>query len=468
MAVTKILARKGSVAAGIQYILKSEKTRGQVLTAHMNCDPGIAARQMRDTKEAVGKTDGIQYYHLILSFKPGEVTPEKALEIAKEFAEDQFPGFEAVIAVHTDRSHIHAHLIVNSVCAATGRKYHSNAKTYYSRIRAACDRLCRKHGLSVIEEPEQSRSVSYIEWLRQSKGQPTFRSMLEADIRAAIEDASSLGEFYMIMEHLGYEIKHGNRLSFRLRGQERYMVPGRKNPLFTEDGILAAIQGNLDDIEAGLRPAVIYRPQYRPYRKYRKYTGFMALYVHYLYILGKIEKRQYPPRMTPQMRKDVMKLDRLRAHFAFLRENDLTTPEAMAAYISRTEAALEGLTKERMVLNVRKKRRRRLYSALADVFTLEEVKTLCEDGVSGMEAEYARYIQAVRILEKSGIPRERLTAEKAELYEKLAQINRQVRAERKKLAMCKEIQSKMTQMERNVETTERETMKTTRLDNGSR
>ena len=242
------------------------------------------------------------------------------------------------------------------------------------------------------------------------------------------------------------------------------MVPGRKNPLFTEDGILAAIQGNLDDIEAGRRPAVVYRPQYRPYRKYQKYTGFMALYVHYLYILGKIEKRQYPPRMTAQLRKDVMKLDRLRAHFAFLRDNDISTPEAMAAYIARTEETLAGLTKERTILNVRKKKRRKLYSALAHVSTLAEVKSLCEDGVTGMEAEYARYTQAVRVLEKSGIPRERLTAEKAELYEKLAQLNRQIRAERKKLAMCKEIQAKMPQMERDMEKTERERVRPARTN----
>ena len=246
------------------------------------------------------------------------------------------------------------------------------------------------------------------------------------------------------------------------------MVPGRKNPLFTEDGILAAILRNLEDIEAGFRPAVVYRPQYRPYRKHQKYTGFMALYVHYLYILGKIEKRQYPPRMTAQMRKDVMKLDQLRTHFAFLRDNNITTPEEMSAYIARTEETLAGLTKERTIFNVRKKKRRKLYSALAYVSTLEEIKALHEDGVTGMETEYARYTEAVRVLEKSGIPRERLTAEKANLYEKLAMLNRQIRAERKKLAMCKEILAKMPQMERNIQKTEREREKPARSDKESR
>jgi len=303
IAVTKILARKGPLADGVDYILNEEKT-DRLLTVHLNCDPGREVREMLDTKQAYGKKDGVQYYHVIQSFKPGEVTPELALEIAREFAEEHLPGFETVISVHVDKEHIHAHLIFNSVNADTGRKYHSNAQTYYKQLRAVSDRLCREHGLSVIIEGDSSKAVSYIEWLRQSKGQPTFRSMLEADLRTAIEDANDLGHFFMLMEHMGWEISHGNRLGFRLRGQDRFMVPGRKNPLFTEDGIQAAIQGNLSAIEAGRRPPSAYRVPYRPYKKHPKYTGFLALYVHYLYVLGKIEKRQYPPRMTPQLRKE--------------------------------------------------------------------------------------------------------------------------------------------------------------------
>ena len=302
MAVTKILARKGPLADGISYILNEEKT-DVLLTVHLNCDPGREVREMLDTKQAYGKMDGVQYYHVIQSFKPGEVTPELALEIAREFVEEHLPGFETVISVHVDKEHIHAHLIFNSVNADTGRKYHSSAQTYYKQLRAASDRLCQEHGLSVIIEGDSSNAVSYIEWLRQSRGQPTFRSMLEADLRTAIEDANDLGHFFMLMEHMGWEISRGNRLGFRLRGQERFMIPGRKNPLFTEDGILAAIQGNLSAIETGRRPPSSYRVPYRPFKKHPKYTGFLALYVHYLYVLGKIEKRQYPPRMTPQFRK---------------------------------------------------------------------------------------------------------------------------------------------------------------------
>ncbi len=451
MAITKILARKGRLDAGIKYILNGDKTEEQILTAHLNCDPGRECHQMLDTKRFYGKTDGVQYYHVIQSFKPGEVTPELALEIAKEFAREHLPGFETVIGVHVDRQHIHAHIIFNSVNADTGEKYHSNAQTYYQQIRATSDRLCREHGLSVVMEGQPSQAVSYIEWLRQSKGQPTFRSMLEADLRTAIEGANDLGHFFLLMEHMGYEIYHGNRLGFRLRGQERFLYPERKNPLFSEDGIRAAIQGNLEAIEAGFRPAAVRRPAYHPYKKHPKYTGLLALYVHYLYVLGKVGQRRYPPRMTLQLRQEVMKAERYRDQFAFLRQNGIATQEDMRAFQSRTEETLANLTKQRTILNVRKKKRRKLYDALADVEALAQARQLYEDGLSGMEEEFARYMDAVAVLEGCNIPSERLTAEKADIYRQLAELNHQIRAERKKLSMCREIYKNLPQMEQEIQ-----------------
>ena len=452
MAITKVYAKSTRLDAAIRYILNGDKTDGQILTAHFNCDPGWEYQQMMDTKRELGKTGGRLAYHIIQSFKPGEVTPELALEIAKEFAENYLSDYEVVIGTHIDKGHIHNHILYNSVSSRTGRKEHFDRNGYYAQIRARSDELCRKHGLSVIAEEEHTeRASSYVEWLRKSRGQPTFRSMLEADLRDAIEDAATLGDFFMLMEHKGYEIKYGNRLSFRLRGQERFMCPGRKNPLFTEDGILAAIQGNMDAVEAGLKSVAVYRPVFTPYRKYPKLTGFMALYAHYLYILGKIEKRTYPPRMTPKMRADVMKFEKLKAQFAFVRENSLTTREDMEAYQTGTEEVLNALMKRRTVLNVRKKRRQKLYTALADAEALKEAAKLHESGVPSMEDAIKRYGDAVSVLEKSGVNREALVREKAELYEEIAAVNREIREQRKKLAMCAEILSKTPEIEANLQ-----------------
>ena len=454
MAVTKILARRGGLAQAIAYVANGDKTEEQVLTAAQGCSLGSACAEMQDAKIRWNKTDGVQLYHIIQSFRPGEITPGLALEIAQEFVREHLPGYQAVIGIHTDREHIHAHIVFNSVNQLTGEKYHSNARSYYQQIRGISDRLCREHGLSVIMTGEPSKAVSYIEWLRQSKGQPTFRSMLEADLRTAIQDANDLGHFFLLMEHMGYEIRHGDRLGFRLRGQERFMYPGRRNPLFTEDGIRAAIQGNLAEIEAGHRPAVIQRPKYRPYRKHPKYTGFLALYVHYLYLLDKIGQRQYPPRMTPHLRQEVMRFEQDQVQFAFLRENNIVTQADMDAVQSRTEESLAKLMKQRTILNVRKKRRQHLYTALADAEALAPSKALYEEGLTGMEAEFEKYMEAVKQLEKCGISAERLTEEKAEIYEQLASLNREIRAERRKLKLCQEIRQQIPAMEQDIQNTD--------------
>ena len=454
MAVTKILARRGGLAQAIAYVVNGDKTEEQVLTATQGCSIKSACAEMQDAKIRWNKTDGVQLYHIIQSFRPGEITPELALEIAQEFVREHLPGYQAVIGIHTDREHIHAHIAFNSINQLTGEKYHSNARSYYQQIRAISDRLCREHGLSVIVQGEPARSVSYIEWLRQSKGQPTFRSMLEADLRDAIRDANDLGHFFLLMEHKGYEIHHGGRLGFRLRGQDRFQYPGRRDPLFTEDGIRAAIQGNLEQIEAGLRPVLPARPAYQPYRKHPKYSGFLALYVHYLYLLGKIEKRQYPPRMTPHLRQAVMRFERYQAQFAFLRENDITTPADMTAFEQRTEETLGRLTKQRTLLNVRKKKRQPLYAALADAEALEPSRALYEEGLTGMEQEFEQYMKAVKLLEDSGVPREVLKKEKAEVYEQLSEVNRKIRAEREKWKFCREICQQTPAMEQDIQKTE--------------
>ena len=454
MAVTKILPRSGGLQQAIDYVLNGDKTDDCILTTHFNCDPGREYRQMMQTKRETHRTDGRQCYHIIQSFRPGEITPELALEIAKEFVREHLDGFEAVIGTHVDRHHIHSHIVFNSVNADTGEKYHSTQQSYYQQIRGISDRLCREHGLSVIMAGAPAKAVNYVEWLRQSRGQLTFRSMLEADLRAAIQDANDLGHFFLLMEHMGYDIHHGDRLGFRLRGQERFLYPGRRNTLFTENGIRAAIQGNLAEIEAGSRPAVLSRPKYQPHQKHPKYKGFMALYVHYLYLLGKIQKRQYPPRMTPHLRQEIMRFEQYRAQFAFLREHEIVTQADMDAFQSHTEESLAKLMKQRTILNVRKKKRQKLYTALADAEALAPSKALYEEGLTGMEAEFEQYMAATALLERSGIPRERLIAEKAEVYEQLAELNRDIRAERQKLKLCREIQEQVPVMEQDIQRTE--------------
>ena len=121
---------------------------------------------------------------------------------------------------------------------------------------------------------------------------------------------------------------------------------------------------------------------------------------------------------------------------------------------TRTEDTLASLMKQRTILNVRKKKRRALYDALADVESLAEARRLYDEGLSGMEAEAAQYTDASALLDGCGIPRERLAAEKAELYRQLAELNRSIRTERRKLVLCKEVMEKVPNMKRSIENLE--------------
>ena len=126
----------------------------------------------------------------------------------------------------------------------------------------------------------------------------------------------------------------------------------------------------------------------------------------------------------------------------------------MTVFQSCTEDELANFMKQRTILNVRKKKRKVLYDALADAAALAQAKALYEEGLSGMETEFSRYMESEAVLKQSGVPRERLMAEKAAIYEQLAQVNADIRAVRKKLALCKEIQNRLPQMERTIKTIE--------------
>ena len=450
MAVTKILYRNGGLRQAIDYITNPVKTDENLLTDYIRCDPGHAAQQMMDTKRTLGKTAGRQCYHIIQSFKPDEITPELAHEIARQFAAEHLPGYEAVIATHVDKAHIHSHIVFNSVNAVTGKMYHSTRENYYKQIRGVSDRLCKAHGLSIVLENDEKKAASYAEWLRQKKSQPTFRSMLEADLHDAIEDANDLGHFFLLMEHKGYEIHHGKRLGFRLRGQEHFLCPERRNPTFSEERIEQAILGNLEQIKVGRKPVFTPKPKLQPYHPHPKYTGFLALYFHYCYLLGRIEKRQYPPRMSPHLRKEIMKADIYKARLKFLQEQNICTPDDLTACIQNAEQQIAKLSKQRTILNVRKKKRKKLFDALATEESLAVSKALYEEGISGMETEYAQYAEAKAVLDACGFSRQTLTEEKADIYEQLAQINKQIRAERQKIKLCREIADSAAVMQRDV------------------
>ena len=165
----------------------------------------IAYREFMNTKRFYEKTGGRMYYHVVQSFSPEEeLTAETAHEIALKLAEE-FSGFEVLVCTHTDRDHLHSHLIINSVSAEDGRKYHSD-KDNIQRIRMASDQLCMQYGLSVIK-PKQKRTpgMSAAEYRSADKGE-SWKLRLAIAIDDAMEVARTRAHFMELMEMEGYQV----------------------------------------------------------------------------------------------------------------------------------------------------------------------------------------------------------------------------------------------------------------------
>ena len=205
------------------------------------------------------------------------------------------------------------------------------------------------------------------------------------------------------------------------------------------------IGNNINQIARKAKPVFTPKPKLQPYHPHPKYTGFLALYFHYCYLLGRIEKRQYPPRMSPHLRKEIMKADVYKARLKFLQENNITTADDLTACLQQAENEVTQLAKQRTILNVRKKKHKKLFDALA-----------AEAAFAGFEPRKAEYDDAKEVLDTCGIPREALLAEKADLYEQLAQVNQQIRQERWKLKQCKEISETAVIMQRDIDRVEQQ------------
>ena len=179
---------------------------GRKLISGVNCLPSSVYNEMMNTKLQYRKNSGKMFYHLVQSFSPNEdITPEKAHEIAVEFAEKNFKGYEVLVATHVDVDHIHSHFVINSVNAETGLKYHADSENLY-RLRESSDELCKKYGLSVIEpKPRKTKPMSPREYRAADKGK-SWKIQLAIVISEAMKFARSREHFIELLESEGYEV----------------------------------------------------------------------------------------------------------------------------------------------------------------------------------------------------------------------------------------------------------------------
>jgi len=203
----KTTQKADSLEAAIDYAMNRTKTEQAVFEDTIGCTNENAYEDMVATKKRFHKTGGVAGYHLVQSFAEGEVTPELAHLIGQELADRLLKGqYEVVITTHLNTRHYHNHIVWNSVSMADGRKYHSNAKSYYTEIRKISDDLCRKYGLSIIES-NQKKSIPYVQWKAEQEGKPTWRMAIRLDIRESVQESYSWLQFLKEMEKRGYTWK---------------------------------------------------------------------------------------------------------------------------------------------------------------------------------------------------------------------------------------------------------------------
>ena len=233
------------MSKAIAYILNPEKTDEKLLVSSYGCASETAAREFEWTRR-IAEQKGMNPVriiarHVIQSFEIGEVTPELAHEIGKQFADEILGGkYEYVLTTHIDKDHVHNHLIFNAVDFVDYHAYKSYKRIYYD-MREVSDRLCKENGLSVIP-PSQNKGMSYKEYTEAKRG-TSWKQKLKQTIDRLVITSKDYDDFLRLMQEAGYEIKRGKYISFRAEGQERFTRSKTIGENYTEERIKERIAG---------------------------------------------------------------------------------------------------------------------------------------------------------------------------------------------------------------------------------
>lgn len=233
------------MSKAIAYILNPEKTDEKLLVSSYGCASETAAREFEWTRKLAEQKGmnpvRIIARHVIQSFEIGEVTPELAHEIGKQFADEILGGkYEYVLTTHIDKDHVHNHLIFNAVDFVDYHAYKSYKRIYYD-MREVSDRLCKENGLSVIP-PSQNKGMGYKEYTEAKRG-TSWKQKLKQTIDRLVITAKDYDDFLRLMQEAGYEIKTGKYISFRAEGQERFTRSKTIGENYTEERIKERIAG---------------------------------------------------------------------------------------------------------------------------------------------------------------------------------------------------------------------------------
>ena len=243
MAITKILNIMESegrnpashLKNALEYIQNPDKTEECVLVGGINCLPDTAFEQMEETKNIFHKNSKRQGYHVIISFSPEEkVTAEQAMYVLEHFAKDVLgDDYEAVYAVHTDREHMHGHLIWNSVSMTTGKKYNSPKGNWKNHLQPITNKYCDELGLSIMpaEYSRNPKNISRDKWEREM----SMKEIILRDAKMCAYAAGNVEHFKYLMKRLGYVFKKDAWMEVQAPGFRYYHKLAKLDEMFSED-----------------------------------------------------------------------------------------------------------------------------------------------------------------------------------------------------------------------------------------
>ena len=341
MAITKILNIKESegrnpashLKNALEYIQNPDKTEECVLVGGINCLPDTAFEQMEETKNIFHKTGKRQGYHVIISFSPEEkVTAEQAMYVLEHFAKDVLGNdYEAVYAVHTDREHMHGHLIWNSVSMTTGKKYNSPKGNWKNHLQPITNKYCDELGLSIMpaEYSRNAKNISRDKWEKEM----SMKDIILRDAKMCTYAAGNVEHFKYLMKRLGYVFKKDAWMEVQAPGFRYYHKLAKMDEMFSEDMLRHHV-----DMPWMAKP-YFYSSDIRGLHR-AKLSPFQKKFYAKLYRLRVVEQKRFVVGGA-KYAEDLKRFHQLQDEYLLLVNNDIKSIVELVDFISEKEDRIQ-------------------------------------------------------------------------------------------------------------------------------
>jgi len=341
MAITKILNIQESedrnpashLKNALEYIQNPDKTEECILVGGINCLPDTAFEQMEETKNIFHKTGKRQGYHVIISFSPEEkVTAEQAMYVLEHFAKDVLgDDYEAVYAVHTDREHMHGHLIWNSVSMTTGKKYNSPKGNWKNHLQPITNKYCDELGLSIMpaEYSRNPKNISRGKWEKEM----SMKEIILRDAKMCAYAAGNVEHFKYLMKRLGYVFKKDAWMEVQAPGFRYYHKLAKLDEMFSEDMLRHYV-----DMPWMAKP-YFYSSNIRGLHR-AKLSPFQKKFYAKLYRLRVVEQKRFVVGGA-KYAEDLKRFHQLQDEYLLLVNNDIKSVVDLVDFISEKEDRIQ-------------------------------------------------------------------------------------------------------------------------------